>query len=61
MIRLPLFPRRRPGCPQCQGLGFKQVRSDFWGQPVLRCQTCSHEWTSSAGKPDARGTDRRPA
>lgn len=59
MTRSTLFRRRRPCCPMCESLGFKQVEKDFWGDPVLRCNSCGHEWVSRHGKPDARGTDRR--
>jgi hypothetical protein len=58
-IRSTLIHRRRPCCPMCDALGFKQDRRDFFGDPVLKCNSCGHEWISKDGKPGAQGTDRR--
>lgn len=42
----------------CDAFGFRKVRDDFFGEAVLRCSTCSHEWTARAG---TQGSNRTPA
>lgn len=57
--RSTLFQPRKPRCPMCDNSGFKVVGHPY-GEPVLRCHACGHEWESKHGRSDARGTDRRP-